>query len=83
MYNGLVWLSSNNIYLLTLYPYFIIANAGCGEEITIPGATFSSTNYPNDYPSNEDCSIAIRFAAGVTIYMELLDFDVELDNTCR
>ena len=69
---------------LKIMVYIVVntGSTGCGTEITTPGTIFTSTNYPNDYPNNEDCTYVIRFAAGQTILMQFLDFSVEYHASC-
>ena len=59
-----------------------IVRPGCGAVITVPGTVFTSTNYPNKYPNNEDCSRVIRFDAGKTVHLSFLHFDIEAHGSC-
>ena len=69
---------------LKIMVYIVVntGSTGCGTEITTPGTIFTSTNYPNDYPNNEDCSTVIRFEEGEIISLEFLAFCVEGHSSC-
>ena len=51
-------------------------------ENTQPG-TFTSPNYPNNYPNNMNCSWIIRFDNVHQINLVFTDFDIEADKRCR
>ena len=40
------------------------------EEITVPGTTIMSPNYPNSYDDGLDCQVTIRFVGSPTIQIE-------------
>ena len=54
-----------------------------GEELTLPGSTIISPNYPNNYGINKDCQIKIRFLEGERVSIRVLAFDLEHDIACR
>ena len=59
-----------------------IAPVGCGIEIKTPGTEFISTNFPENYPNNEDCVHKIKFDEGKRIQLVFLDFDLEEHANC-
>ena len=52
------------------------------DDVTIPGTTIISPNYPNDYDINKDCQLVIKFATNAIVSLTFEDFNVEDDSTC-
>ena len=57
--------------------FFLTFPAGCSGEITSAGTEFMSTDHPNNYSNNEDCTQIVRFAEGQRIRLEFLHFNLE------
>ena len=50
------------------------------ENITTPGTTIVSPNYPTNYGYNLDCQVTITFKDKVSIVFD--NFNVEYDSSC-
>ena len=46
------------------------------DEVTFPGTTIISPNYPTNYGVNKDCQMKIRFAEGQRVVIRFLDFEI-------
>ena len=54
------------------------------NQISIPGTTITSPNYPNSYENNIDCVVALRFPAGSTVLIEFDDqYEIENHSSCN
>ena len=53
------------------------------DEVTIPGTTIISQNYPNDYENSKECQLTITFATNAIVSLTFEDFNVEYDYNCR
>uniref|UniRef100_A0A182Y0Z6 Cubilin n=1 Tax=Anopheles stephensi TaxID=30069 RepID=A0A182Y0Z6_ANOST len=56
---------------------------GCGGLLTKPYGTFSSPNYPNQYPKETECHWTIRAPPGKRIDLMVEDFHMETNDQCR
>ena len=52
------------------------------DEITVIGTTITSPNYPDEYGTNRDCQVSIRFSGNQTVAIRLEAFDVEFQDYC-
>ena len=53
------------------------------DEVTVPGTTITSQNYPNTYDSSTDCQLMITFDANAIVSLTFEDFNVESHSSCR
>ena len=54
------------------------------NQISIPGTTITSPNYPNSYENNIDCVVALRFPAGSTVLIEFdQQYEIESHDSCN
>ena len=53
------------------------------DEVTIPGTTILSPNYPNSYGNYKECQLMIKFATNAIVSLTFEDFNVEYDYNCR
>ena len=53
------------------------------DEITIPEIAITSPNFPNNYDSNKDCQLKIRFSPNQKVSIKFDAFDVEPHSTCQ
>ena len=51
-------------------------------EVSIPGITIVSPNYPSNYDNYQDCNITLRFAQGQKISLQFLAFEIEPQSDC-
>ncbi|KAK6190397.1 hypothetical protein SNE40_002277 [Patella caerulea] len=65
-----------------LFFVFCLVNLakGCDETIEAETGTFSSPNYPNNYPNNQRCTYTIIVPVGSTIQLTFTAFDTEEDS---
>ena len=47
------------------------------DEVTVPGTTIISQNYPNAYDISTDCQLTIKFATNAIVSITFEDFYVE------
>ena len=47
------------------------------DEVTIPGSTITSPNYPNNYDNSENCQLMIRFATNAIVSLTFEEFNTE------
>ena len=79
----------------TLHDTFLLYNHNCysipeitiacdhlTEEITVPGTTIISPNYPSEYESSSDCFAFIRFPAAQIVSLTFEAFNVEKHSRC-
>ena len=52
------------------------------DEVTLPGTSITSTNYPSRYNNSEDCEVTIRFSSDQKVNITLEKFYVESHPTC-
>uniref|UniRef100_A0A3Q1IYA9 Uncharacterized protein n=1 Tax=Anabas testudineus TaxID=64144 RepID=A0A3Q1IYA9_ANATE len=55
----------------------INAATDCGQTFTSPTGSFSSPNYPDDYPFNRDCIFKIIVEVNMQIMLNFTDFELE------
>ena len=53
------------------------------DEVTIPGTTITSPNYPFNYDEYDDCQLKIKFATNAIVSLTFEDFNVESSSRCR
>ncbi|KAL9700067.1 hypothetical protein quinque_003508 [Culex quinquefasciatus] len=56
---------------------------GCGGILTKPGGTFSSPNYPREYPPDTQCLWKISMSPGTAIELMVNSFNMESSSNCR
>ncbi|KAM4028087.1 cubilin isoform 1-T1 [Anomaloglossus baeobatrachus] len=56
---------------------------GCGADLSGPNGTFTSPNYPNNYPNNRECIWYITTSPGSSIQISIVDFNIEYHTTCN
>ncbi|XP_055601686.1 cubilin homolog [Uranotaenia lowii] len=56
---------------------------GCGGILTKPVGTFSTPNYPNEYPVSTHCHWTISMPVGYVVEVMIQDFNMEASGTCR
>lgn len=56
---------------------------GCGGLLTKPWGSFTSPNYPNQYPKETECHWTIRVEPGKRIELAVDDFHMETNDQCR
>uniref|UniRef100_A0A182NM22 Cubilin n=1 Tax=Anopheles dirus TaxID=7168 RepID=A0A182NM22_9DIPT len=56
---------------------------GCGGLLTKPYGTFTSPNYPNQYPKETECHWTITAEPGKRIELTVEDFHMETNDQCR
>ncbi|KAK6190396.1 hypothetical protein SNE40_002276 [Patella caerulea] len=64
------------LFTLLVRPFI----ADCDETIEAETGTFSSPNYPNNYPNNQRCTYTIIVPVGSTIQLTFTAFDTEENN---
>ena len=53
------------------------------DEVTTPGTSIMSPNYPNNYGSGQDCQVTIRFAGSPTVLIEFDPlYNIESHSSC-
>ena len=52
-------------------------------DVTSPGSTIVSPNYPSNYTNNLRCQTTVRFPSGQRVNAQFLAFDLESDFRCR
>ena len=57
------------------------STGGCGGSLSGVTGTVSSPNYPNNYPSNSDCTWTITIPEGI-ILLSFTNLDVESNSGC-
>ncbi|XP_056155801.1 cubilin [Lampris incognitus] len=55
---------------------------GCGGPVTAPYGEIHSPSYPNNYPSNVDCSWVISVDPSHRVLFNFSDLDIEYDTAC-
>lgn len=55
----------------------ISLSSDCGQTFTSPTGSFSSPNYPDDYPMNRDCIFKIIVGVNMQIRLNFTDFELE------
>lgn len=55
---------------------------GCGGVLNKPEGTFTSPNYPNEYPHDTHCQWMIEVEFGHLIEITFTDFDFEASPSC-
>ena len=53
------------------------AAQSCGGNLQGPNGTFTSPNWPSNYPNNALCQWTIKVASGNTITLDFVDFELE------
>lgn len=53
---------------------------GCGGVLNKPEGSFTSPNYPNQYPHNTRCQWVIEVEYGHLIEVTFVDLDFEIEN---
>lgn len=56
---------------------------GCGGILNKPEGSFTSPNYPNNYPHNIQCQWIIEIEYGHLIEITFSDFDFEASQDCK
>ncbi|XP_055528454.1 cubilin homolog [Wyeomyia smithii] len=56
---------------------------GCGGILTRPSGTFSSPNYPKEYPINTQCHWTLSMPPGNVIELTVSNFNMESSGNCR
>ena len=59
---------------------FVLLHAGCGSVI---GSTLRSPGYPNDYPSNTDCTSSVPIPQGMVINITIKELYLEDSISCE
>ncbi|XP_073459945.1 embryonic protein UVS.2-like [Aquarana catesbeiana] len=54
----------------------------CGSVLSNPTGTFSTPNYPSNYPPYMDCTWVVTAPIGYQVSVNVTDFNVEYRNTC-
>ena len=71
------------LYIQKIYQTLVTALDNCGGNIRTPGTEFMSTNHPQEYDNDQDCTHVIKFGVGQTIGLEFSAFSVESHSTCK
>ncbi|GAB6032010.1 hypothetical protein CHUAL_010385 [Chamberlinius hualienensis] len=61
---------------------YVTRPEGCGGVSTAPQGVLHTRNYPNPYPTTDDCRWAIKVAEGHTIGMQITDIDIPNGVNC-
>ena len=56
---------------------------GCGGKLSKPSGTFSTPNYPQNYPSGIECIWSIEVEFGSKIELNITDFQLEAHDSCE
>ena len=70
------------ITLHLTYLNYISSDCTGGDCPSITNGTIKSTNFPSNYPDNDDVTIPLMVEAGSTIRLTFTDFDLEVDSGC-
>ncbi|XP_029438937.1 astacin-like metalloendopeptidase [Rhinatrema bivittatum] len=84
-------IASSNLLLVQFISDGAIAGSGfkasyssvpCGTSLTANTGTFSSPNYPSDYPPNLDCSYIMTAPTGYKVSLKVTDFLLQWERNC-
>ena len=75
----MVILTTLSISILSVYSFALI-HAGCGPVIE---NTIRSPGYPNDYPSNTDCTSVVPIPQGMVINITIHELYLEDSVSCE
>ena len=59
---------------------FITFTVGCGGYYTSMNGSFTSENYPSDYPHKAKCGYTILVPEGYSITLTFTDFELEANH---
>jgi hypothetical protein len=62
--------------------HVLVLLATCGGVLSDPEGTFTSPNYPNEYPASVTCVWYLSVDPGSRIRLTFTDFDVEPSTFC-
>ena len=63
----------------------VVFSTACGGSFNGPNGNVSSPNYPNNYPSNSNCTYTIEVEPGHVVFISFSDLQLEGDygdNNC-
>lgn len=55
----------------------------CDVTFTATSGTISSPNYPNNYPTNQNCVWLVNVGLGYKVTLSFEAFEMEVDNNCE
>ncbi|XP_040184665.1 embryonic protein UVS.2-like [Rana temporaria] len=58
------------------------STVSCGSVLSNPTGTFSTPNYPSNYPNYMDCTWVVTAPIGYQVSVNVTDFSVEYRSTC-
>ncbi|XP_022089190.1 cubilin-like [Acanthaster planci] len=64
-------------------PAQLAVASACDQQLGGSSGTFTSPNYPGNYPVNTDCTTTIEVADGYRVKIEFQAFDVEWQDRCE
>uniref|UniRef100_A0A8D8U6L7 Cubilin n=3 Tax=Cacopsylla melanoneura TaxID=428564 RepID=A0A8D8U6L7_9HEMI len=62
---------------------YSVRNIACGGELSGDEGSFSSPNYPMQYPINADCVWTVKSSPGNKIAIQFTDFQLEKSDFCN